>query len=87
MNLNEEHHEDEQLDQQEKQTSQLAEEEEKCLKTKHATDIKKIIGSSAELTQFDNLRYHLKCAKNISDAEKIIYKKLFLQTPSAAHVL
>ncbi len=49
MNLNDDH-QDEQLDQQQTQSPEQAEEEEESLKTKHAMEIKKIIGSSAELT-------------------------------------
>lgn len=55
-----------QVDQQENQSLEL---EEECLKTKHATEIKKVIGSTAELTQFDDLRYRLKSTKNISDRD------------------
>ena len=75
LNLNEDQ-QDEQV-QQETQSPEQVEIEEECLKTKHAIEIKRVVGNSAELTQFDDLRYRLKSIRKISDREKIIYKKLF----------
>ena len=75
LNLNEDQ-QDEQV-QQETQLPEQVEIEEECLKTKHAIEIKRVVGNSAELTQFDDLCYRLKSTKKISDREKIIYKKLF----------
>ena len=46
------------------------------MKTKHAIEIKRVVGKSAELNQFDDLRYRLKSIKKISDGEKIIYKNV-----------
>ena len=64
MNSNEDH-QDERQDQQETQSPAQVEVEEECLKTKHAIEIKikRVVGSSAELTQFDDLRYSLEYKK------------------------
>ena len=47
-----------------------------CFKTRHAMEIKKTIGSSTDLRQFDELRYRLKTAKAITKDERTTYKRL-----------
>ena len=51
--------------------------DEDCFKTRHAMEIKKTIGSSTDLRQFDELRYRLKTAKAITRDERTTYKRLF----------
>ena len=48
-----------------------------CFKSRHAIEIKKIIGTSTDLRQFDELRYRLKNAKAVSRDERTTYKRLF----------
>ena len=42
-----------------------------CFKKRHAIEIKKIIGSSNDLSQFDEVRYRLKTTKTITSEPPI----------------
>ena len=57
---------------------EVEQEDGECFKTRHATEIKKIIGSSTDdLRQFDELRYRLKSSKPVTKDERTTYKRLF----------